>query len=188
MFREGTHINYVAKGFGGYHEDTFIRNRKSSFYTKDASDIKKEINDIKYQIYRLEKKMNLSKEEENKLIQYKKDLVFWQNEMCKFDNLPSHKRLKTCKKKVKPTKLKNQVLSLIDEAISNETYFVYKEDCAYRLQVKVKDLDKIFMELNREGVLSQAQHKFMHDSNRGYSPLLPGEQSDWRGDIYYIRK
>lgn len=192
MFRDGNEVSFVSSGYGGIHDKWYFREDKKSYYdNKEALDIKKEINKLKVDIEILSRKTrkNPTKEDQSLLNKKREDLNFWLNEMSKFDNLPSHKKFKRKTRKVSKDKLKEEVLKLIDEAISKDTYFLYKEDVAYRLKVKTKDLNKIFMELNREGILSQAKHHLMHDSNRDCNyPLLPYEKGDWAADIFYIRK
>ena len=73
--------------------------------------------------------------------------------------------------------------SKIDEDYSNS--FLIKENIARKLQVKECQVEQVFIELNREGILHQSVHHAPHDSQRdpsGY-PVLMG----WKGDIYYIR-
>lgn len=165
-------------------------NRKNKEYTSDSLEIKKEINRLKYKIYSLEQKEKysaLKKEEQMKLKELKNDLLFWTNQMNSFDNLPSHKCLKRKTKKIKPEKLKILVLEIIQKYKENNVRYITIENIARILQVKESQLHKLFHELNLEGILSQPEHRFMHDSIRGGNcPIFPYEQSDWASDLYRI--
>lgn len=119
-----------------------------------------------------------------------KDLDFWRNEMSTFDNNLSHKKLKPSVKKYSYDVLYKMVSDYIKDKAQDNHFSITKEDIAISLKCRVKDLDKIFMRLNREGILSQAEHRFMHDSMRN-----PNEEtissdyvrcSDWASDIYRI--
>lgn len=181
MFREGNH-SYYRGDLTKYNHNIVISRGKE--FSWDVLEIKYEIARLKRIIKTLEKHENKTDLMIEKLNQSKEDLLFWQNEMNKFDNLPSHKKLKRTRKKIKPEKLKELVLKEIKDMKENEIYFLTKEDLSYKLQVKKSDLDKIFMELNREGILSQAHHHFMHDSNRGN--VVFNECSDWAANTYSI--
>jgi ribosomal protein S25 len=182
MFREGNSIHYNSTACGGRHDRSNFREEKKEYYTKDVALVKAEINKLKREIGKLMRQnyFNPSKEISDLITEKEVDLEFWKNKMSQFSNLSSHKKLKSKKRKVKENILKKEVLEIIDEAILSDKYFVTKEDIAYRLNVKVSSLGKIFMELNREGILSQARHGLMHDSRRGgFLPLMPGESGDW---------
>ena len=103
---------------------------------------------------------------------------------------PSHKKLKPSVKKYSYDVLYKMVFDYIKDKAQDNHFSITKEDIAISLKCRVKDLDKIFMQLNREGILSQAEHRFMHDSMRN-----PNEEtissdyvrcSDWASDIYRI--
>lgn len=110
--------------------------------------------------------------------------------MSTFDNNVSHKKLKSSVKKYSYENLYDKIKEYIVKKVECDEYFVSKEDVAANIRCRVRDLDKIFMQLNREGILSQAEHRFMHDSMRN-----PNEEtissdyvrySDWASDIYRI--
>ena len=128
--------------------------------------------------------------QESKIVALEKDLSYWKNEMSTFDNNVSHRKLKLSVKKYSYENLYNKVKEYIIKKAECNEYSISKEDIAAAFRCRVKDLDKIFMQLNREGILSQAKHRFMHDSMR-----CPDEEtissdyvrcSDWASDIYWI--
>lgn len=197
MFRDGDYVYKVSNGCTTNHDTTFHRKSKKDCYIGDASEIKKEINKLKISIRNKEKLLDYAIKHNNTdgantltsiLEKAKEDLNFWLNEMSKINNEP-HKSLKSKTKRIKEEKLKKLVIEKINEATSNDINFIRMEDVAFSLNVKVKYLSKIFMDLNKEGILSQPTHNFMHDSNREYrygEHLEPDERSDWSADVYHI--
>lgn len=103
----------------------------------------------------------------------------------KEENNPS-KRIKKCRKKISHDKLKEMILSYIDTINSDINYNVTKEEISQNFNVKESDVELIFMELNREGILSQRVPRYAHDTNR--NPMFPMDISGWSSDIYKIRK
>lgn len=128
--------------------------------------------------------------QESKIVALEKDLSYWKNEMSAFDNNVSHKKLKLSVKKYSYENLYNKVKEYIVKKAESNEYSISKEDVAANIRCRVKDLDKIFMQLNREGILSQAEHRFMHDSMRNPNEETIssdyGRYSDWASDIYRI--
>lgn len=92
-----------------------------------------------------------------------------------------HKRLKPHTRKIPEEKLRELVLEYITSCGSN---WICKENVAVALRVRPKDLDKLFMQLNREGILSRACHDHAHDTNR--NPVFSGSASGWVSDYYTI--
>lgn len=74
-------------------------------------------------------------------------------------NNPSHKTLKRKIKKRTNVWIKEQVLSILKEDKEESIPYLMKEDIARILEVKECQVEQVFMELNREGYLSQAKHK-----------------------------
>lgn len=188
MFREGNSVYNVGKGYDGNHTISFSRKDKKKAYTKDSSDVKKEMNSLKLKIYILERnqRRNPTDARQKEIERLQKDLNFWKEEMSKFSSLESHKLLKRSTKKMSEEKLYDLVKDFIFEAKRNEASFVTIEDVALKLSVDKKCLPKIFMRLNREGILSQARHSLMHDSNRDGYQLMPDESGDWAANTYTI--
>ncbi|WP_373261988.1 hypothetical protein [Hungatella hathewayi] len=58
---------------------------------------------------------------------------------------------------------------------------ITKEDTAYTLKLPVSQVEKIFMKLNRKGILSQRNHRYAHDTNR-----IGGHDSGWASNYYRI--
>jgi hypothetical protein len=194
MFRERGLTEYVGDGYGGLHNVTYKRLKKDT-NIKDVNDIKQEIWKIKRNIFLIEKTLKKSSSLDNTKLKQEleglsNDLYFWQNEMSKFDNLQSHKSLKPHLRKRKEEELYNEIKNFILEAKKNNATFVSIEDISNLLKIDKKQLPKIFMKLNREGLISQAHHSFLHDSNRGdylmTSSFNNRDNSDWYANIYYI--
>lgn len=105
----------------------------------------------------------------------------------------SHKSHKCLKRKIKKRSniwIKKEVLKIIHEKNSKKTKtykdtILTKENVARILQVKESQVQQVFMELNREGVLYQPIHHAPHDSQRdpwGFKGCM-----GWAEDIYEIR-
>lgn len=95
------------------------------------------------------------------------------------------KRIKKCRKKISHEKLKEMILSYID-TINRIPNYITKEEIAQKFNVKESDVELVFMELNREGILSQRVPHYAHDTNR--NPMFPMDISGWSADLYNIRK
>lgn len=65
----------------------------------------------------------------------------------------------------------------IDKRISKEHY-------ARKLEVKEHLVEQVFHLLNKEGILSQRESNYAHDTNRNW--LFSGEKSGWAEDTYNI--
>lgn len=203
MFRERNLI-YKDKEFKGVS-----RIPKKS---KELRDVMREVNNVKHSLeyqYRLLEKARtaylvkqcelnsyelIAKKEleeiykiETKIEQLENDLKFWleieKQERAK--QQPCHKRLKRSVKKMSDSWVKEEILKIIEEVKKENRQVLHKEDVAFKLQVKISQVEKIFMQLNREGLLSQAKHHILHDSNR--EPYGFGGDSAWASDCYYIR-
>lgn len=135
------------------------------------------------------KRRSMSPAEQKKLRELEEEQQFWQNEIAKFDNNISHKRLKRHTRKLPYAKLYDAVMEQIRQTKAEGFSSLSKENIAIALCVKTKDLDKVFMQMNREGILSQAVHKLPHDSNRWEGALESREYkfTDWGSDYYTIR-
>ena len=104
-------------------------------------------------------------------------------------NNPS-KRVKKCRKKIPHKKLKEMILSYIDNLnnLNNKDCipnYITKEEISQKFNVKESDVELVFMELNKEGILSQRVSRYAHDTNR--NPMFPMDISGWSADWYYIR-
>lgn len=202
MFRERNLI-YKDKEFKGTP-----RIPKKS---KELRDVTKEINSVKCSLghqYRLlekartnylvkqceldfyeliaEKELEEVHKVESKIEQLENDLKFWLEieKQEKAKQQPCHKKLKRSVKKRSDSWVKEEILKIIEETKKENKKVLHKEDVAFKLQVKISQVEKIFMQLNREGLLSQAQHHILHDSNR--EPYGFGGDSAWASDCYYI--
>lgn len=101
------------------------------------------------------------------------------------DVFPCHKLLKRKIKKRTNKQIKEEILKIIEEARKANEDSLTKEDVAIYLQVKEKQVEQVFMELNREGILSQPVHRAPHDSSR--DPHGFECNNWWVSDRYYIR-
>lgn len=158
---------------------------KKEYDSDYQKEVKRELNDARDSLIYAKRRGDTERADS-----LQKDLDFWKNEMSNFSNNPSHKKLKPSVKKYSYKTLYKMVLDYINNQLQNDYFSITKEDTAISLKCRIKDLDKIFMQLNREGILSQAKHGLMHDSMR-YS----GEEtisddytrySDWASDVYFI--
>lgn len=171
--------------------DTIYKNRvktdrlQKEYDSDYQKQVKKELNDTRDALIFAKRNG-----QESKIVALEKDLSYWKNEMSAFDNNVSHKKLKSSVKKYSYENLYDKVKEYIVGKVERNEYVVSKEDIAATFRCRVKDLDKIFMQLNREGILSQAEHRFMHDSMRNPNEETIssdyGRYSDWVSDIYRI--
>lgn len=171
--------------------DTIYKNRvktdrlQKEYDSDYQKQVKKELNDTRDALIFAKRNG-----QESKIVALEKDLSYWKNEMSAFDNNVSHKKLKSSVKKYSYENLYDKVKEYIVGKVERNEYVVSKEDIAATFRCRVKDLDKIFMQLNREGILSQAEHRFMHDSMRNPNEETIssdyGRYSDWASDIYRI--
>lgn len=96
----------------------------------------------------------------------------------------SHKLLKRKVKKKKDEVVEEEILDIIEKAKNYNIKNITKEDIAIELQVKESQIEKIFMKLNRDGILSQPIHRAPHDSCR--DPWGFDNCKMWCSDIYRI--
>lgn len=101
------------------------------------------------------------------------------------------KELKRCRtatpiksyKKIPKKKLKKMILEYIRNCPND---YICKENLAFKFKVKQHFVEEVFKELNREGILSQRESSYAHDSTR--NPIFYGAISGWASDKYYILK
>lgn len=105
-----------------------------------------------------------------------------QIELAKTSTGIVHKGLKRKIKKRSNDWIKEQVLDIIK---TNKPNFLKKEEVARLLQVKECQVEQVFHQLNLEGILYQATHHALHDTQR--DPYGFEGTMGWAGDIYYIR-
>ena len=145
-------------------------------------EVKHEIARISDKIKTLKRTERKAHKNDQKIYELMVDLDFWKSEMAKFDNNQTHKILKSRKS--------YDDKYLYDFTIDGRYPYITKEEIAKVLKCKPSDLDKTFMRLNREGILSQAKHRRMHDTAR-YGNLeetlsYDYGNSDWTPDAYDI--
>ena len=171
--------------------DTIYKNRvktdriQKEYDSDYQKEVKRELNDTRDALIFAKRNGR-----ENEIATLENDLSFWKEQMSAFDNNVSHKKLKPSVKKYSYENLYNKVKEYIVKKAECNEYSISKEDVAATFRCRVKDLNKIFMQLNREGILSQAEHRFMHDSMRNpYEETISSDYvrcSDWASDIYRI--
>lgn len=158
------------------------------------SEVKREIARISDKIKILKCSERKAHQNDQKIYELMIDLDFWKSEMAKFDNNQTHKRLKS-HKSYSDKYLYDFTTDYINKQIPideshNRRPYITKEEIAKVLKCKPSALDKTFMRLNREGVLSQARHVRMHDTARygNFEETLSCDygHSDWTPDMYYI--
>lgn len=133
-------------------------------------EVKHEIARISDKIKTLKRTERKAHKNDQKIYEFMVDLDFWKSEMAKFDNNQTHKLLKS-RKSYDDKYLYDFTIDYINKQIpideSHSRYpYITKEEIAKVLKCKPSDLDKTFMRLNREGILSQAKHRRMHDTAR----------------------
>jgi len=157
-------------------------------------EVKHEIARISDKIKTLKRTERKSHQNDQKIYEFMDDLDFWKSEMAKFDNNQTHKLLKS-RKSYDDKYLYDFTIDYINKQIpideSHGRYpYITKEEIAKVLKCKPSDLDKMFMRLNREGILSQAKHRRMHDTARygNIEETLSYDygNSDWTPDAYDI--
>lgn len=92
--------------------------------------------------------------------------------------LPKEFRLKLGKKKVTEKTAYKKIFFVLKEYLSKDKYRVTAEEMSIELDIRIGIVKKVFMKLNREGLLSQAVHN---------DPRRNGD-ADWEADVYVIRK
>ena len=185
------------------HKD--IRKEKIEYFKDELKDLDKEIELIsKYSCDDIKSIKILS----DVKLSYQEQIKLWQNkteeeikeekqkqisilekrirELRKKESDNPSKRIKKCRKKISHDKLKEIILSYINTINSDTNYNVTKEEISQKFNVKESDVELIFMELNREGILSQRVPRYAHDTSR--NPTFPMDISGWSSDIYNIRK
>lgn len=138
------------------------------------------------------KKSMMSQKTED-LEKIQSDLDFWQEELSQERKRPQppHRLLKRKIKKRSDTKAEALILEYINRVAENPKLSVVamgpavaKEKVAYDLELPVSQVENIFRKLNREGIISQRNHRYAHDTNR--NPIFYGSDSGWASDYYMI--
>lgn len=121
------------------------------------------------------------------------DLEFWKKELNQERKRPQppHRLLKRKIKKRSDAKAEELILDYINRVAENPKLSVVamgpavaKEGVAHALELPVSQVENIFRKLNREGILSQRNHRYAHDTNR--NPIFYGSDSGWASDYYMI--
>jgi hypothetical protein len=76
----------------------------------------------------------------------------------------------------------NSLYDRIEKMLNESVFgFITKEQVCKKLKEKDSNVSKIFMQMNREGKLTQAKHNVCNDS-------LQGKSKCWHPDTYLIIK
>lgn len=180
MYREYNTIGIRSTPYQQYCDITSNRTKRSRQAIND------DIFSINDQIYQLKQAIDHRPTPELKAklkkATHKRDLL--QAELnAKNNGDTRHKPLKQRRKKQDLNKLEPVVTDLILALKAKNVMYTTKEDVAHFLHAKVSQIELIFMHLNQKGLLSQPEHRAMHDGQRdpwGYT------SSDWCSDKYYI--
>lgn len=99
-------------------------------------------------------------------------------------NYGKRKNLRTKARLQNPGVLEAKILKKIADTKNRGVTYVTKEDMAAALNARESQVEQIFMDLNRKGILNQPVHHAPHDSNR--DPMNGGTVSHWMSDFYYF--
>ena len=96
------------------------------------------------------------------------------------------KKIKPIYKRIKNDKLYELVKNYIIKLKKENIEYVYAEKIAEKFKVKKHRIKVVFMLLNKESILGQAENKPPHDSNRNLSMMDYGPDNSWRASRYEI--
>ena len=138
-------------------------------------------------------KISMTSQKTEALEKIQSELDCWQEELNQERKRPQppHRLLKRKIKKRSDAKAEELILEYINRVAENPKLSVVamgtavaKEKVAYDLELPVSQVENIFRKLNREGILSQRNHRYAHDTNR--NPIFYGSDSGWASDYYMI--
>lgn len=191
MFRDEKYVytHESRKSLFGYSDKTYTRlPKKNVVLEKIQEDLHAAKQRLKFNEYRLK-----TCDDPTRISYYEDNIKKANNDIERLsrklkqqkNNSFCHKVLKRKIKKRTNAQIKEEILKIIEEAKKANENSLTKEDVAAYLQVKEKQVEQVFMELNREGILSQPVHRAPHDSNR--DPHGFDGNNWWMSDRYYIR-
>lgn len=97
------------------------------------------------------------------------------------------KLLRDRRRKYQLDRLYALVRSWIEQHRQQKRRSFFKEEIAAQLKAHEYQVEIVLRQLNREGLISQAQHDPDQDSHR-HRRYMNWWWSAWNGDIYYIRE
>lgn len=93
-------------------------------------------------------------------------------------------RVRVSCKRWNEEKLYKEIKELLLLSYRKKMSSVCADNIALELKARLGQVRKIFMRLNREGILSQKRRVFAHDTNRNW--MFPGRASGWASNYYDI--
>ena len=150
---------------------------------------------MKFLVESLPKRIEFAEKNGNEILanELRFKLEYCRNRLKEESHIENHSRkhLKHSVKKRSDAEAKKMIMGYIKEVKEEKrkgtmvtSLAVAKEDTAYDLKLPVSQVEKIFMILNREGILSQRNARFVHDSTR--NDFAYGPFSGWASDYYKI--
>lgn len=88
------------------------------------------------------------------------------------------------RKRMNENSLYNKIKELFLLSYYDGINIVDAENIALELKARLGQVRKIFMRLNREGILSHKKRRFAHDTNR--NRMFYGRASGWSSNYYVI--
>ena len=182
------YISDTLEGIVGY------ANKKLPVIKKGNEEINKYKNlrdKLRYRITTIKKELEHTKKDSeryDKLLKMLQDTEE-EEEICLLvledlnKDAPRHKPLKRKIKKRTLKQIEVEILKIIEFAKTKDCTWLTKEDVARYLQVKECQVEQVFMKLNREGILGQAEHRAPHDSCRDPYGF---DSHEWMSDHYRI--
>lgn len=188
MIREKDKIYYKSQGYGMHDKS---KSRVPSETEKEIKRLNKKIHNCNKELRMLNLSLKYGEITESDFNIKRKSLIEEFNRLIENydrycgENLPPQKLKKTYKK-LTDEKLEVEILRIIEKSKEKGYNWLTKEDVANHLHVKESQVEKIFMKLNRDGILSQPQHRAPHDSNRDPIFGFGDCKGMWKSDIYTI--
>ena len=188
MVKDEVNIYYNQKKCTGYLEESKELMKKDSIQdTKKSLDLFKRIKDN----YLKEYENNPSEALLKKINEIDIYIQNKEKEINDFYNT-QHKTHKPLKRKIKKRTnvwVEQEVMKIIKQKLNTNSNLhvdtiLTKEDVALYLEVKECQVEQVFMELNKKGILGQAIHHAPHDSQRDPNGFIGC--MGWASDIYPI--
>lgn len=184
MIRIDNTIYYVDK-------DKYTRQPKvkSSFKEKAQWEIRK----LEYKVSTRKSQLHRVKDEEE-LSRIKEEIALYESEIKRLEEeIRQHqktiqnpqRKFRKKYKKVPQERVRQAILEHIEKTKKTDFDYISKEEIMYLYNIPMKQINVEFMKLNREGILSQRQPRYAHDTTR--NPFFYGGDSGWASDIYKIK-
>lgn len=181
MFREDNNTYYRPDCNDTNHADKIVRQPK-----------KKALLDTKQYYLRAAKRRlchvcHVDPDNHNEIESIKRTIHKLEHEIETIQSMDiSHKNLHKCKK-LNQDKILDYCVRVLEDSKKHNIYFITAEDIAYQLNTYVYLVKQCFTKMNHMGLLSQPEHKMLHDCYRPKRTEYDTIDSGWAGDVYYIR-